>query len=77
MDHASSPNRPRRQIGIGGALAGMVITFLLGVYVGVHPAWLPIKTTSVEDFSRPLKPSTTDAGSTDRHPTTTPQTRPG
>ncbi len=75
MENTRTPDRPRRQIGIGGAIAGMVVTFLLGIYVGLHPAWLPIKTTTVEDFSHPLKRSSTEPTMRDQ-PTTTPTTQP-
>lgn len=26
-----------------GAIAGMLVTFLIGIYVGLHPAWIPLK----------------------------------
>jgi hypothetical protein len=55
METATRPDGSKHRVSIAGALAGMVVTFLLGVYVGVHPTWLPIKSSSVSDFSTPLK----------------------
>jgi hypothetical protein len=43
------------------ALFGMAITFLGGVYVGIHPNWIPIG--SGNNTSEPLPPMTPAATS--------------
>jgi hypothetical protein len=54
MDTSSLPDKRAKRIGVLPALIGMVITFLVGVYVGLHPNWVPIKGTTMEDFSKPI-----------------------
>ena len=40
----STYKRPATKgVSVLGALAGMLITFIGGVYVGLHPSWIPIK----------------------------------
>jgi len=51
----TGPQQKKRGVGILTALAGMLITFLAGVYVGLHPAWIPIRTGATpQDFSSPM-----------------------
>jgi hypothetical protein len=45
MESSPTPHAPRGGVSLVGALGGMLITFLIGVYVGIHPNWIPIKTT--------------------------------
>jgi hypothetical protein len=68
-------NEPQQRRGnsvtIIGALAGMAVTFVFGVYVGLHPTWIPIKTSSQGDYSAPV--TLPDLPHT--QPTTAPTTR--
>lgn len=59
------PDRGNR-VGLFVFISGMLVTFILGVFVGLHPTWLPFKTTSEVDFSSPSKtlPHTTTTRST-------------
>jgi hypothetical protein len=41
-------------VSVFAALAGMLVTFLAGVFVGLHPTWIPIKTSSYPDVSQPV-----------------------
>jgi hypothetical protein len=75
----STYKRPATKgVSVLGALAGMLITFIGGVYVGLHPSWIPIKGVgpSAGDTG-PMKatPSTGPAQGEVR-PTTMPSTMP-
>jgi len=73
MDANSLPDKRPKRIGVVPALIGMVITFLAGVYVGLHPNWVPIKGTTMEDFSKPIGRSAPPGTQTDAgRPTTAP-----
>jgi len=41
METASLPKRPSRIYGILGTLAWTLVGFLVGIYVGTHPEWIP------------------------------------
>lgn len=44
MDSAPSPERPRRSISILKVivfLAALVLSFIAGIDVGLHPSWIP------------------------------------
>jgi hypothetical protein len=68
METASEKRRPG--VSVFFALAGMVVTFLLGVFVGLHPAWIPIHTSSFPDVSQPVVLPSASA------PSSQPQTQP-
>ena len=53
----------RKGVSVIGALAGMLITFIGGIYVGLHPAWIPIKGVG---------PSAGDTGPAKTSPATAP-----
>jgi hypothetical protein len=76
METAPQQKQQGYKVGIFGALAGMVVTFLLGVYVGLHPMWIPMKTSSVGDNGAPVKPPAPIIERERAHPTTMPQTQP-
>ena len=68
-----------KRIGLFTAVIGMTLTFFLGVYVGFHPNWIPIKGTTIEDFAAPIKhdsASDRDPGRAATAPTTAATTQP-
>lgn len=73
---SATQEQPGYRIGILGAIAGMVVTFLLGVYVGLHPAWIPIKTSSMPDNGQPVKLPEPKSSNEHSRPATMPQTQP-
>jgi hypothetical protein len=42
MEESISPRRPRHVRGIVWAIVLMLASFVLGVFVGLHPSWIPI-----------------------------------
>jgi hypothetical protein len=46
MESTPQQSKQRHGVSIFFALAGMLVTFLAGIFVGLHPAWIPIKVTS-------------------------------
>jgi hypothetical protein len=69
----TTPQQGRRKSGVGvfTALAGMLVTFLAGIYVGLHPGWIPVKTSWYPDVGEPVAiPPASSA------PTTQSDTRP-
>jgi hypothetical protein len=55
MESTTQP--PARSPGVSyiGAFAGMLVTFVAGVYVGLHPSWIPIKGNGANEMGTPLK----------------------
>jgi hypothetical protein len=41
MEIAPQPRKQSRVYGIIGTLALMVLAFIAGIYVGMHPDWIP------------------------------------
>jgi hypothetical protein len=41
METAPQPRKQSRVYGIIGTLAFMVLAFIAGIYVGMHPNWIP------------------------------------
>jgi hypothetical protein len=64
------------RIRLFAALAGMVVTFLLGIFVGLHPRWIPIETSSAPDYGSPAKMPVVTTEGTQAGPTTVPDTQP-
>ncbi|MDB5323029.1 MAG: hypothetical protein JWN40_4660 [Phycisphaerales bacterium] len=51
----TAPQKPGYRISLFAAIGGMLITFLLGMYVGVHPMWIPVKASSTVDDVAPAR----------------------
>jgi hypothetical protein len=68
---SASQGKQGSGISVFAALAGMLVTFLAGVFVGLHPTWIPIKTSSYPDVSQPVVLPPPSAS-----PTTQPKTQP-
>ena len=60
------------------SLAGMLITFLAGIYVGLHPTWIPIKlgASSDDNPNLPLKLNVAPTTSHATTPASSPSTAP-
>ena len=43
MESTSQQTRNTKGVSLIGAIMGMAITFLGGIFVGLHPSWLPLK----------------------------------
>jgi hypothetical protein len=41
MENTPQPKKPNRIYGILGTLAWMLLAFIAGIYVGIHPEWVP------------------------------------
>jgi hypothetical protein len=51
MDSAQPPQKCSNFMGLLGTILGILIGFLGGVYVGLHPQWIPIKGIGTTDES--------------------------
>jgi hypothetical protein len=75
METAPQEKKPGYRISLFSAIGGMVITFMLGMYVGVHPMWIPVKaSSSVDDVPagrRPVLTTEPDRGLPQTQPATT------
>jgi hypothetical protein len=73
-----SPQQKKQgiRVSIFSALSGMVVTFLLGLYVGLHPTWIPINSSSTGEDGGPVRLPTPRTERERPHPTTTTQTQP-
>jgi hypothetical protein len=70
------PIRQRKGVSIATAIAGMLITFIGGVVVGLHPAWIPIKGYGNPELpDMPVRFPDSPAATTADH-VPTPQTQP-
>jgi hypothetical protein len=73
METAPHQNKSQHGVSVFAFVFGMLVTFMVGLYVGLHPAWIPIKLGNFADavtdqpspaksFSRPTsEPSETPA----------------
>jgi len=51
---AQEKKRRGLQMSLFSAVGGMVVTFMLGLFVGVHPEWIPVRLASFgNDSSAP------------------------
>jgi hypothetical protein len=71
QSQAAKPHGYRIDILI--AAAGMVLTFILGIFVGIHPNWIPVGSGG-RDFSQPTIQSQPDSRTSRDLPTSTPTT---
>jgi hypothetical protein len=76
METAPQNGKKGERIGLFTALAGMLVTFLVGVFVGLHPRWIPIETSSVPDYGSPAKPPVVTTEAAQASPATAPDTQP-
>ena len=76
METAQPKKQSGLSISIWGALAGMVVTFLLGIYVGFHPNWIPVRGAGEDNFAAPAKiamPATTEPADIPKAASTQPE----
>jgi hypothetical protein len=76
MATEAQQKQPKSGVGIFAALAGMLVTFLLGFFVGLHPSWIPFKTSSADDNSAPVNLPATGPEKQRARPSTTAHTQP-
>jgi hypothetical protein len=77
MDTVLHPKREAFRVGIFGVLATLVVGFLLGVNVGLHPTWIPFPNSVPQSFEprgMPLVPPATQPANV--HLMIAPQTQP-
>jgi hypothetical protein len=77
MEIAPTSSKPGLKISIWSAFGGMLVMFLIGIYVGIHPNWIPIRSSPFEDFTTPAKiafpPPATEPGEMPRAAQTQPE----
>jgi hypothetical protein len=82
METTPQQNKQSHGVGILTALVGMLVAFLAGIFVGLHPSWIPIKTSQSGDINQmPTQASPRDMSAPttmpdDDHSMGNPQTHP-
>src|SRR5438045_2487344 len=71
MNTEPKRDKPANRISLFAAASGMLVTFLLGIYVGVHPNWLP-RFGASPDYSKPVDIPAGSSGAPRERPTTAP-----
>jgi hypothetical protein len=65
---SQQPSYPKAKgKGFFGIIAGTLIGFFAGVYVGFHPQWIPIKGVGPADDSTPTMPAPASQPTTRDH----------
>ena len=69
MNTEPTQHKSGNRISLFAACSGMLVTFLIGIYVGAHPNWLP-RFGASPDYSKPANLPAGASGSQTDRPTT-------